>query len=141
MTMADNLFRRTTFLVPDARAAAQFYIDVFGWKKWYDNELSVDWRFPPAAPDGARAHLVLLQVEDPKVGMLGLLQYLEPPFDTAVPTKRSKVRMGEAILVIETREIDAVHQRALKDGKGWIQLRSMSLFDPNGIYMEVNVLL
>jgi catechol 2,3-dioxygenase-like lactoylglutathione lyase family enzyme len=156
--MVENLFRRTTFLVPDARAAAKFYVDVFGWKTWYDNELSVDWRFPPAAPDGARAHLVLLQVEDPKVGMLGLLQYLEPPFDTAVPTKRSKVRMGEAILVIETKEIDAVHQRALKaganvvtppvnwkvpsnDGKGWIQLRSMSLFDPNGIYMEVNVLL
>ena len=114
--MVENLFRRTTFLVPDARAAAKFYVDVFGWKTWYDNELSVDWRFPPAAPDGARAHLVLLQVEDPKVGMLGLLQYLEPPFDTAVPTKRSKVRMGEAILVIETREIDAVHQRALKAG-------------------------
>ena len=90
--------------------------------------------------------------------MLGLLQYLAPPFDTAVPTKRSKVRMGEAILVIETKDIDGVHSRALaaganvvtppvnwkvpsNDGKGWIQLRSMSMFDPNGIYMEVKVLM
>ncbi|MCS6948356.1 MAG: VOC family protein [Steroidobacteraceae bacterium] len=155
--MVENLLRRTTFIVPDARAAAQFYCDVFGWKKWYDNELSVDARFPPAAPDGARAHLVILQVEDPKIGMLGLMQYLDPPFDTAVPTRRTKVRMGEPILVIETRDIDGVYRRALAaganvvtppvdwqvpshDGKGVIHLRSMSMFDPNGIYMEVNVL-
>ena len=153
--MAD-LFRRTTFIVPDAAAAARFYVDVFGWTPWYDNVLAVDRRFPPAAPDGARAHLIILKVEDERIGMLGLLQYLEAPFDTAVPVNRSKVRMGEPILVIETRDIDGVHERARaaganivtppvdwtvpsNDGQGVIHLRTMSLFDPNGIYMEVNV--
>ncbi len=156
--MATNLLRRTTFVVPDAEAAATFYVDVFGWKRWYDNVLPVDHRFPPAAPDGAKAHLVLVQVEDPRIGMLGFMSYLEPPFDTAVPVKRSKVRMGESILVIETTnvEIEHIHARAKaaganivspptdwtvpsNDGKGTIRLRTMSMFDPNGIYSEINV--
>lgn len=154
--MTDDILRRTTFIVPDAAAAADFYTQVFGWKRWYDNELAVDRRFPPAAPDGARAHLIILLVEDPKIGMLGFMQYLEPPFDTAVPTKRTRVRMGEPILVIESQDIDGAYRRALaaganvvtppvdwevpsNDGRGVIRLRTMSLFDPNGIYMEVNV--
>ena len=151
-----DLFRRTTFIVPDAAAAARFYVDVFGWTRWYDNVLAVDHRFPPAAPDGARAHLIILKAEDERIGMLGLLQYLEAPFDTAVPANRRKLRMGEPILVIETRDIDGVYERARaaganvvtppvdwtvpsNDGQGVIRLRTMSLFDPNGIYMEVNV--
>jgi catechol 2,3-dioxygenase-like lactoylglutathione lyase family enzyme len=151
-----EILRRTTFVVPDADTAARFYQKVFGWTRWYDNELAVDRRFPPAGPDRARAHLVIMKVEDDRIGMIGFLQYLEPPFDTAVPVGRSKVRMGEPILVIETTDIEGVHRRAVEaganvvtapvdwtvpsnDGKGIIRLRSMSLFDPNGVYMEVNV--
>lgn len=153
--MTDAILRRTTFLVPDAEAAANFYVEVFGWTRWYDQELSVDRRFPPAAPDGARAHLVLIQAEDPRIGMLGLMQYLDPPFDTAVKSGRSRVSMGEAILVIETKDPDGIHERAKargativtppvdwevprNDGQGVFKLRGMSMFDPNGIYMEVN---
>ncbi|HNR22181.1 MAG TPA: VOC family protein [Steroidobacteraceae bacterium] len=153
--MSDAILRRTTFLVPDAEAAAKFYTEVFGWTRWYDQELSVDRRFPPAAPDGARAHLVIVQAKDPKIGMLGLMQYLEPPFDTGVRKGRSQVSMGEAILVIEAADLDGIHERARargativtppvnwevpkNDGNGVYKLRTLSMFDPNGIYMEVN---
>lgn len=153
--MTDAILRRTTFLVPDAEAAADFYVEVFGWTRWYDQTLSVDHRFPPAAPDGARAHLVLIKAQDPRIGMLGLMQYLDPPFDTAVKTNRSRVSMGEAILVIEAQDLDGIHERArargatiitppvdwevpTHDGKDVFRLRSLSMFDPNGIYMEVN---
>lgn len=87
--------------------------------------------------------------------MLGFLQYLEPPFDAAVPVNRTRIRMGESILVIETQEIDAVHERACAagasivsppvewqvpapDGQKPIRLRTMSWFDPQGIYAEIN---
>lgn len=153
--MTDAILRRTTFLVPDAEAAANFYVEVFGWTRWYDQTLAVDRRFPPAAPDGARAHLVLIKAQDPRIGMLGLMQYLDPPFDTAVKANRSRVSMGEAILVIEAQDLDGIHERArargatiitppvdwevpTHDGKGVFRLRSLSMFDPNGIYMEVN---
>ena len=63
--------------------------------------------------------------------------------------------MGEAILAIEAPGVDRIHERAKargativtppvdwevprNDGQGVFKLRTMSLFDPNGIYMEVN---
>jgi len=152
--MAGNIFKRTTFVVPDAGAAADFYTGVFGWTVYYDNELPVDARFPPAAPDGAMARLIILDSAGSDLGRLGLLQYLEPPFDTAYETNRSKVRMGDTILVIAVEDVEDVYERAKKtkarivspptdwdvpsaDGKGVIHLRIMSLFDPWGRYMEI----
>ncbi len=154
--MSTDIFKRTTFIVANALEAAQFYQDVFGWKVWYDNTLEADYRFPPSgAPDKAKVHLVVLEVADPKIGKLGLLSYENPPFDTAIPTNRTKVRMGETILVINSQDVKAVYERAKKAGatiisepvdwkvpgpgnKPEIRLRTLAMFDPNGIYMEVS---
>lgn len=154
--MAIDQLKRTTFIVADAESSAAFYRDVFGWAVWYDNIVRADHRFPPSgAPDAAEVRLIILQAQDPKIGKLGLLQYLEPPFDEGTLQGRTRVRMGEAILVIETEDVDGVHDRALTagatvitkpvdwevpapDGKSVIRLRTVSLFDPNGIYMEVS---
>ncbi len=154
--MVEGILKRTTFIVNDAVASAAFYQQVFGWSVWYDNIVRADHRFPPsAAPDKAEVRLIILEALDPKVGKLGLLQYLEPPFDSGVIQERTKVRMGEPILVIETGDIEGVYQRALQaggkvvtspvdwevpspDGSSTIHLRSVSLFDPNGIYIEVS---
>lgn len=151
-----GIFKRTTFIVADAAKAAAFYEDVFGWTIWYDNTLPCDHRFPPSgAPDQAEVKLIILEAKDAKIGKIGFLQYLDPPFDTAQPTGRTKVRMGEAVLVIESKDIYGVHDRAVKggatvittpvdwhvptpDGQGKIDLRTVSLFDPNGIYIEVS---
>jgi catechol 2,3-dioxygenase-like lactoylglutathione lyase family enzyme len=149
------LLKRTTFVVADAEAAARFYREVFGYTVWYDNELPVDGRFPPLAPDGAQAHLVILQVEDPKIGMLGFLSYRD--FDPADDRQGSPPRLGlgTPILVMESRELDAVHERAKtagahivtppvtwqvpgRDGGPPITLRAFSMFDPNGIYLEIS---
>jgi hypothetical protein len=87
--------------------------------------------------------------------MVGFLQYLEAPFDAGVVTRRTKVRMGEPILVIQTDDVRGAHERALAagatisapptdwsvpshDGKSVIHLRSMSMFDLDGIYSEIN---
>ncbi len=153
--MVHGILRRTTFIVPNADEAARFYSEVFGWTRFYDHRLAVHGAFPPAAPHNAPAHLVILKAEDPSIGMLGFLQYLDAPFDTAVPTGRSKVRMGEAILVVQTRDVDGVYRRAMAcganvvsppldwqvpshDGSSVIKLRTMSMFDGNGIYSEIN---
>jgi len=153
--MSTSILRRTTFVVPDAAQAAKFYESVFGWTRFYDHSLVAKAGFPPVGPNDEPVKLVLLKAEDPKVGMVGFLQYLNPPFDTAVPVNRSKVRMGEAILVVQTDDVDAVHARALAaganvctppttwevpshDGSSVIRLRTMSMFDPTGVYSEIN---
>ena len=150
------ILKRTTFVLADAEKSAQFFQAVFGWKVWYDNIVKADYRFPPSgAPDAAEVRLIILEALDSKIGKLGLLQYLQPPFDRGILTDRSMIRMGEPILVIETSDVDALHLRAVEaggqvvtapvdwtvptpDGNSQIRLRTISLFDPNGIYMEVS---
>ncbi|MBL8629975.1 MAG: hypothetical protein JNM81_10130 [Rhodospirillaceae bacterium] len=154
--MAHAFLKRTTFLVPNAEEAAAFYIHVFGMTKWYDSDkVAVHKFFPPAGPHNAPCHLILLKADDPMIGMLGLMQYLDQPFDAGVKKGRTKVQMGDPLLVWETKDIDGIYQRAMEKGAtivsapmDWevpgfndgppIKLRTMSMFDPNGIYMEVN---
>lgn len=153
--MTAGILRRTTFIVPDAARAAQFYESVFGWTRFYDHSLVAKAGFPPVGRQDEPVKLVLLKAEDPKIGMVGFLQYVDPPFDTAIPVNRSKVRMGEAILVVQTDDVDDVHARAVAaganvcvppttwavpshDGSTVIRLRTMSMFDPNGVYSEIN---
>ena len=153
--MTSGILRRTTFVVPDAAKAAQFYETVFGWTRFYDHSLVAKRGFPPVSPNDEPVKLVLLKAEDPKIGMVGFLQYVNPPFDTAIPVNRSKVRMLETILVVQTDDVDGAHARAVAaganitvppttwevpshDGSSVIRLRTFSMFDPNGIYSEVN---
>ncbi len=151
-----GILKRTTFIVPDAEKAATFYSMVFGWTIWYNNVLKADERFPPSgAADKAQVKLVILQAIDPKLGKIGFLEYIDPPFDTGFLSNRDKVRMGEPILVIESQDIHGVFERAKAagakiitqpvdwyvpdaSGESKIHLRTISMFDPNGIYMEVS---
>lgn len=149
-----SFFKRTTFVVSDARAAAAFYEHVFGMRVWYDNELVPDADFPPAAPPGSRVHLIVLEADDPVIGKLGFLQYLDNPPQRPAPKSTRRVVLGEPILVFETDDIEAVAERVRDtaahivagpkdwevpsvDGRGVIHLTTMSLFDPEGIYMEI----
>jgi len=154
--MDTGILKRTTFIVKNAKQSAAFYEAVFGWSIWYDNRLEADHRFPPSgAADKAVVHLIILQAKDPKLGKLGLLQYIDSPFEEETPEVRSRVKMGEPIMVIETKDIEGVHSRAVEAGAtiisapvDWyvpgpsegsqIHLRTVSFFDPNGIYMEVS---
>lgn len=151
-----NLLRRTTFVVDSAAESAAFYKSVFGFSEFYNNVLPVDSRFPPTGlADGAKAHLIILKVEDPLIGMLGFLEYVEPPLPAKPPRSDGQVRVGEPILVIDSRDIEGVYARAKAagaqivsppadwevphyDGVQTIKLTTMCLFDPNGVYIECN---
>ncbi len=126
----DNQLLRATYFVGDINAAIAFYRDALGCRLVQDNVLAVDHRFPPAAPDGAPG-----------------------------PDKhRGKLGEGEPILVVKSRDPDEVYRKVLATGAvivsppaNWtvpgyepgtvIRLRSMSRFDPNGLYIEFNVVL
>jgi catechol 2,3-dioxygenase-like lactoylglutathione lyase family enzyme len=152
----DNVLLRSTFIVADIDRAVNFYTEVFGWTVIFDQVIKVDRRFPPAAPDGARCRLTVFQIEDPEVGGLGFMQYLDDPIPEGPSKHRQKLGQGEAILVIRSQDPDAVHERMkstdaviVAPPTDWdvvgadpgqvIRLRTMSLFDPNGRSVEVNL--
>jgi catechol 2,3-dioxygenase-like lactoylglutathione lyase family enzyme len=153
-----DILLRSTFIVGDIDAAIQFYGEVFGWRLAYDNVLAVDRRFPPAAADGAPARLVFFQGDDPEIGGIGFMKYLHHRMTPGPSKHRKTVGEGEAILVVKSADPDACYLRILKTEAvvvapptDWtvpshiqgqvIRLRTMSLFDPNGIYLEVNKVL
>lgn len=151
------LCKRTTFIVDDAARSSAFYQRVFGYRVWYDSVFHVDGRFPPAAPHDARAHLVILEVEDPKIGMLGFLSYPDDELEVTRPREeRRRLRKGDPILVLETDDVDGLYERAVRAGADvltppadWqvpgrestepIRLRTMTMLDPDGIYMEIGM--
>jgi catechol 2,3-dioxygenase-like lactoylglutathione lyase family enzyme len=151
-----DVLLRTTFIVESIEEAIRFYTEVFDWTVVYDVVLNVDRRFPPAAPDAARSRLVLFKAEDPEIGGLGFMKYLDDAIPEGPTKHRPRLSKGEAILVIKSADPDIVYEK-IKDTNAvivspptdWqvpgpqpgqiIRLRTMSLFDPNGIYLEVNL--
>ncbi len=153
--MPANELLRPTFIIADMDAAVSFYTGVFGWQVIFDQVIKVDRRFPPAAPDGARSRLTVFQIDDPELGTLGFMQYLDDEIPAGPSKHRGKLGQGEAILVIRSADPDACYERikatdavVIGPPADWevvgerpgevIKLRTMSLFDPNGIYIEVN---
>jgi catechol 2,3-dioxygenase-like lactoylglutathione lyase family enzyme len=146
--------RRTTFLTRDAEAMARYYETVFQMRRWYDQRLAVDHRFPPTGlEDGAPARLVVLQAVDPDVGMLGFLQ-----FDHELPTRPASLgplAIGDLVLVFNTDDLNALCVRAEdaggtivvrpaiwsvpdRQGIGTTRLKMLALRDPEGRYAEVS---
>lgn len=146
---------RPTFIVSDMAAAIDFYASVFEWTVIFDQVIKVDRRFPPAAPDQARCRLTVFQIADPELGTLGFMQYFDDPIPEGPSKSRQNLGQGEAILVIRSKDIDLCYERMKTTDavihaapSDWevvgenpgevIKLRTMSGFDPNGIYFEVN---
>ncbi len=149
------LLRRTSFIVEDVEATAGFYQQIFGWERFYDHETPVDRRFPPCAPDQTMGKIIILKADDPHIGMIGFMEYQDfKPRDHRL-ANRTTLGLGDAILIVEVNNIDAIYDKARKamarlvtkpvqwsvkahSGQGVIKLSTFSLFDPNGIYVEVN---
>lgn len=153
--MPANELLRPTFIVADIDKAIDFYTSVFDWKVIFDQVIKVDERYPPAAPHNARSRLTVFQIDDPELATLGFMQYLDHQILPGPSKHRKKLAQGEAILVIRADDVDVCYER-IKNTEAvvigapadWevigehpgevIKLRTMSLCDPNGIYMEVN---
>ena len=151
-----GILKRTTYVVENAASSAKFYEYVFGWTVWYDNKLMADPRFPPfGISEESEVYLIILQAKDPKLGKLGLLEFIGHRKEETTKEKKRRVHVGDPILVIESEDIEGVYNRATEMGANvitkpvdWyvpgpkpdskIHLRTVCLFDPNGIYMEVS---
>ncbi len=120
-----DILLRSTFIVGDVDAAIRFYTEAFGWRVAYDNVLAVDWRFPPTAPDCAPARLVFFASEGD-----------DPEIEGADPDAAYQ-RILKTDAVVVAPPTDWTVPGPVKGQV--IRLRTMSLFDPNGIYLEVNL--
>lgn len=150
--------RRVTIIVRDMEASLKLYRDVMGLKVNYDANLPMSGVALPAGKPGAMARLVLLNSNDPYIGWVGLIQWVDPKLDDpgAYPKRMGP---GGVVIVTNTDDVDARCAAAAKlpgvtvtgpprlqeypgrNGGPAIRVRGCNLFDPDGILIEMNQLL
>ena len=147
-----SLVRRTTLIVHDIDASIRFYRDVLGFELWLENRGQVSaGSLPSTASIGAPSRFAIMKGRHPWVGMVGLLQYGE---SRPLPALPRKLVPGDAVLMIETTQLDAIYERMRRAGtvihkppetsevKGAGGARWMATFlfawDPDGHMLEIN---
>lgn len=153
---ADIVVRRTTLLVADIDASIRFYGDLLGFSVWYDQSNE---RKPgrggalPLDGEPTKSRLVILKGKDPWIGMVALLSYTDPALPRRAPPV-GLMQNGDAVLIMETSEIDAIAARLAKaglklqsplsqtevtgaEGKKW-QVKNLFVRDPDGRIIELS---
>ena len=146
------ILKRTTLLVRDAEAAADWYTHVFGMKRWLDTPFTLSGIGLAIGNAGDKTRLIIMQCDDPVIGMIGLLQWIDPPMDA--PRVPTEVKFGAPIFVVASDDARAVCAKANASGVQiyaepyeWSfvapdgttkNMIGCSFFDPNGYFYEVN---
>lgn len=151
-----NIVRRTTLIVRDIRRSVHWYEHVVGMTRFYDGEVVLSGEGMAAGKKGDRTHLVIMKCEHPDIGMIGLLQWVDPvlPAPKEIPTS---VTYGNPTFVLAsddarealrrarelgTRVHAEPHEWSVKGADGATHhYVSVSLFDPDGYFYEFNQLL
>ncbi|MBM3512706.1 MAG: VOC family protein [Alphaproteobacteria bacterium] len=154
--MSETFVKRTTLIVEDVARSIAFYRDVVGMKLYYDQLMSVGGKIIPAGKPGAKVRLGIMEGNHADVAKIGLLQWIDPPLERPAAPYRSRMGIGDIVIVTETPDINSLYDRLAKsplcrihcpphewsvptpDGKGRIELTTLSFFDPDGFFFEVN---
>ena len=154
--MSETHIKRTTLVVEDVCRSIAFYRDVLGMAVYYDQSMTVGGKIIPAGVPGAKVDLGIMQANHPGVGKIGLLQWIDPPLARPSTPYRRRMGIGDLVFVTETPDMAGLHARIAKsrdcvvhcpphdwsvptpDGHGRIDLTTMSFFDPDGFFFEVN---
>jgi catechol 2,3-dioxygenase-like lactoylglutathione lyase family enzyme len=151
--LAGDILRRTTIFVRNAEVSARWYEQVFGWTRWMDTPFTLSGRQLAAGKAGDQTRLILMKAEHDFIGMLGLLQWVDPPMD-APADRPTRIVFGAPVFVVNAVDCAATIARARALGsrihaepESWtvngadgqpIAMIGASLFDPDGYFFEVN---
>jgi catechol 2,3-dioxygenase-like lactoylglutathione lyase family enzyme len=148
-----DIFKRTTLIVRDAERAADWYAEVFGMRRWLDTPFILSGNQLAAGAKGDRTRLIIMQAEHDEIGMIGLLEWLEPKLNTPAEAP-TRIAFGAPIFVVAAKDAAATCARAEALGShihcqpiAWSvtgadgrtrDLIGTSFFDLDGYFFEVN---
>jgi catechol 2,3-dioxygenase-like lactoylglutathione lyase family enzyme len=143
--------KRTAIIVTDMERSLRFYRDVLGLNVWVEGRMGKE---VPAMfkllglPPGA-VRWVILQSADVDWGMVGLFELRRPAPPRVRHASRRFANRGEACLVFQTHDVDAVHRGAramrlpvlcpptlLEIAERQVLSKEMTLRDPNGVLVN-----
>jgi catechol 2,3-dioxygenase-like lactoylglutathione lyase family enzyme len=150
--------RRVTMIVRSIDASLKLYRDTLGLGVNYDTVVTMSGVALPAGPPGAKARLVLLNGNDPFIGWIGLMEWLDPRLPDPGPYPK-RMGIGGHVIVVNTDDVDGRCAAAAKlrgitvtspprlqtypgrNGGPEIRVRGCNILDPDGTLVEINQLL
>lgn len=148
-----DIVKRTTLMVRDAEVAARWYEQVFGMTRVMDTPFTLSGTQLAAGAKGDRTRLVILKCADDMIGMIGLLQWVDPPM-AAPADLPTQITFGAPIFVVAAKDCRATTERARAAGsrihcmpRDWTvtgfdgkeqAMVGASFFDLDGYFFEVN---
>jgi catechol 2,3-dioxygenase-like lactoylglutathione lyase family enzyme len=150
--------RRTTLIVRSMENSLKLYRDAVGMKVNYDAVVTMSGVALPAGQPGAKARLVLLNANDPFIGWIGLMEWLDPPLADPGPYPR-RMGPGGIVIVMNTDDVEGrcasarsvpgvtftaeprLQEYPGRNGGPPIRVKGCNFFDPDGILIEMNQLL
>ena len=150
--------RRVTMIVRNMENSLKLYRDVMGMKVNYDAVLPMSGVALPAGKPGAKARLVLLNGNDPFIGWIGLMEWLDPRLPNPGPYKK-RMGIGGHVIITQTDDVERRCPEALKvpgvistgalraqqypgrNGAPPINVKGCNFFDPDGTLIEMNQLI
>lgn len=150
--MTDEI-KRTTLMVRDADKASHWYETVFGMTKWMDTPFTLSGNQLAAGKKGDKTRLVILKCQHDMIGMIGLLEWIDPKQDTPaeLPTE---IKFGAPVFVVASQDAKGAVERARElgsrihcephdwtvTGAGGVKkdMIGCSFWDLDGYFFEVN---
>ncbi|GIS01858.1 MAG: hypothetical protein CM15mP103_04090 [Gammaproteobacteria bacterium] len=87
------------------------YTGYSGYVGAYDEEILVSGDGLPAGEPNSQTRLVMLKCKDDFIGMLGILQYIDPPLPEPPPRSNpNRVRIGESVYVLHHEDVKGVYE-------------------------------
>lgn len=106
-----DIIKRTTLMVRDGNAASDWYETVFGMTKWMDTPFTLSGTQLAAGKKGDQTRLIILKCEHDMIGMIGLLEWLDPKQDAPeeLPTE---IKFGAPVFVVASEDAKGAVERA-----------------------------
>ncbi len=148
-----DIIKRTTLMVRDGDAASHWYETVFGMTKWMDTPFTLSGTQLAAGKKGDQTRLIILKCEHDMIGMIGLLEWLDPKQDAPdeLPTE---IKFGAPVFVVASEDAKGAVERARALGsrihsepREWTvtgadgkqkDMIGCSFWDLDGYFFEVN---
>ncbi|ATW02856.1 VOC family protein [Sphingorhabdus sp. YGSMI21] len=148
-----DIIKRTTLMVRDGDRASHWYENVLGMAKWMDTPFTLSGTQLAAGRKGDQTRLIILKCQDDLIGMIGLLEWLDPKMDAPaeLPTE---IQFGAPVFVVASEDAKGALERARALGsrihcepREWTvtgadgkqkDMIGCSFWDLDGYFFEVN---
>ncbi len=111
-----DAIKRTTVMVRDAEKAARWYEDVLGMSRWMDTPFTLSGNQLASGKKGDQTRLIIMQAEHDEIGMIGLLQWVDPVRDDIPADLPTEIPFGTPIFVVASKDTRGAVERARAAG-------------------------